>query len=244
MILCNETVAAHCQNNNIPQIYRTHDAPSQEKLANLSTIVKSLGLSLPVHVGPTAIQRILEQCEDTPAYYMVAMAALTSLPQAIYSPNNPQHYGLASEAYCHFTSPIRRYSDLQAHRVIKGQCSGADLQYISTQCSSTERNAESLEREVVQLKKVQFMQDKLGRQYEAKVSGVTPWGVYALIDGTVEGLVPKRHLKHSGFAYNKEKNHYISKRNPVISMGASILVELISANEDERKLCFHLVKSY
>ena len=289
MILCNETIATHCQNHKIPLIYRAHDAPAPEKLAALNGLARSLGFNLPVLSGAKGIQRLLEAAEESPAYYTIAMAALTSLPQACYTPANPRHFGLASEAYCHFTSPIRRYADLQVHRIIKGwlisQESGTchyvsgslpfkssspdaseiipidtsfghvskntlvdaplkhneNLLEISAQCSRTEREAEALERDVAQLKKVQFMLDREGHVFEGIISGITPWGAYVMLPNTTEGLIPSQHLKRLGYSHDKDKNRYANKRSRLLlTMGAAVQVRLAHANEDERKLVFAL----
>jgi len=263
MILANETIAAHCQNHNIPLIYRAHDAPTPQKQAMLAGIAKSMGFTLPViSSGPRAIQQLLSAAESSPVYHGLAMAALTSLPQAVYTPTSPKHFGLASDAYCHFTSPIRRYADLQVHRIIKKQFAAAipqqtrkstphgqpesaacesDITVISAQCSRTEREAEALEREVTQLKKVQFMQGQVGEIFMGTISGITPWGIFVMLENTIEGLIPSQHLKHHGLTYDKDKNHYENKRGrTILTMGKSISIRLTRADEDERKLTFSL----
>jgi len=178
------------------------------------------------------------------------MAALTSLPQAIYTPDSPRHFGLASEAYCHFTSPIRRYADLQVHRILKASMHTKDgitvekvaNNYISAQCSRTEREAEALEREVTQLKKVQFMQGQEGQMFAGIVSGITPWGVYVMLKNTIEGLIPSPYLKRLGYAHNKDTNRYIDKRTrESLTMGTSLNVRLVSADEDESRINFALL---
>jgi len=281
MILCNETIAAHALRHDTSLIFRAHDAPTADKLARLKGTAEAFGLNLPYAPGPLAIQRLLEAAENTPAYQAVAMAALTSLPQAIYTPDSPKHYGLASEAYCHFTSPIRRYADLQVHRIIKsmmeskkedtaeiciasGTCTeGAlekvrqkrqpklaqthdtigdeSLNHISAQCSRTEREAEALEREVTQLKKVQFMKRQEGAMFEGVISGITPWGVYVMLENTVEGLLPSQYLKKMGYSHNKDTNRYADKRTRTsLAMGAPQMVRLVNADEDERRIVFAL----
>jgi len=280
MILCNETVAAHALKHEIPFVYRTHEPPSGEKLAKLRGIAQDFGLPFHAALGPKAIQGLLEAAIDSPAYQAIAMAALTSMPQAYYSPEGPTHYGLASQNYCHFTSPIRRYADLQVHRELKAWCrsdglsAGSEgaigegahcphvqltqsaqsaqdilnhhtaLHAIAAQCSKTEREAEALEREVTQLKKVQFMQSQTGQIFEGKVSGITPWGVYVMLPNTIEGLIPAETLKRVGYSLNKDKNRYISKRSSMaIAMGDPLSVRLVSADEDERRLNFSLSHS-
>jgi len=174
------------------------------------------------------------------------------LPQAHYTPDNPTLYGLASEAYSHFTSPIRRYADMQLHRIIKAslisdandrkiaiKSAKADLDAICAQASRTEREAEALEREVAQLKKVQFMQGYEGETFEGIVSGITAWGVYVMLPSTVEGMIPIETIKKTGLRYDKERKCYVSKRGREALMpGTELTVRLISADEDERKITF------
>ena len=254
MILCNETIAAHFLALEAPFVYRTHEAPSMDKLEKLSSITQHLGFTVPKNAdSPIALQRLLEKTADTTAAQAIATAVLHSLPQARYTPDNPTHYGLASQAYCHFTSPIRRYADLQIHRIIKAWISSEPLDHfnevlpaVCAQCSQTERTAEALEREVEQLKKVQFMSTKEGQTFEAIVSGVTQWGVYVMLHNTVEGIIPFESLRRSGFIFDKEKTVYTRKQNKKskskeaesLRHGQSITVRLVQALEDERKLIF------
>jgi ribonuclease R len=258
MILCNETIATHFLSQKIPFIYRTHDAPSPEKLISLQTLIENIGLSKETQKSlkspapsSSAIQKLLETAKETPAAYAISAAVLRALPQARYTPDNPTHFGLASKAYCHFTSPIRRYADLQIHRIIKmskalEESLGEILPAVAAQCSRTERTAEALEREVADLKKVQFMANKEGQTFNATVSGLTPWGIFIMLENTAEGLVPTANLIRHGYKFNKELSIYEKKRRkgesptPPLTHGAPIKVRLVSANEDERKLTFAL----
>ena len=256
MILCNETIAAHFLALQVPFVYRTHEAPSPEKLARLAGVTRHLGFTVPHSAeSPMALQRLLEKSGGTPAAQAVAMAILHSLPQARYTPDNPAHYGLASEAYCHFTSPIRRYADLQIHRIIKAWLGKEPLTHfddilhmVCAQCSYTERAAEALEREVEQLKKVEFMASQEGHVFEGTVSGLTRWGVYVMLHNTVEGLVPIENLKRHGFAFDKEKGVYVRKPSKksktkdaaILRHGQHVNVRLVKASKDERKLTFAL----
>ena len=253
MILCNETVAAHFLKLEAPFVYRTHETPSAEKLARLSELTSRLGFKSPKNAdSPLALQRLLAVTSVTDAAQTVAIAVLHSLPQARYTPDNPAHYGLASQAYCHFTSPIRRYADLQVHRIMKAWlnkeslvCFDQKLHEVCAQCSKAERIAETLEREVEQLKKVQFMAGQEGGIFEATVSGVTGWGVFAMLDNTVEGLVPIENLKRNGFAFDKEKTVYVKagrkkKEATTLRHGEKITVRLVEASVDDRKITFYL----
>ena len=297
MILCNETIASHflSLDDNYPFVYRTHEAPSAEKMIKLSTLAKNLGITTPKDTSnPIALQRLLDRTSHTAAAQAIATAVLHSLPQAHYTPSDPTHYGLASQAYCHFTSPIRRYADLQVHRITKHWLeqgaparefrtnqfpsrkeSSSDasvsnrrrqklrtqlpnmsqdsthsglshfhqiLPAVCTQCSQTERIAEALEREVEQLKKVQFMSGKEGQTFEATVSGITARSIYVTLSNTIEGQIPAETLSRKGFTFNKEKNVYShkSKKTMLLRHGSQLNVKLISVLEDERKLIFHI----
>ncbi|MCL2225065.1 MAG: ribonuclease R [Defluviitaleaceae bacterium] len=269
MILCNETIASHFLTEKIPFIYRTHEQPNTEKLAALQTMVENLGLELlqPKTRRTTAksLQKLLETAKETPAAFAVSSALLRALPRANYTPDNPNHFGLASKSYCHFTSPIRRYADLQIHRIIKdyvlkvrGQGDNVPLQgvrgtespevlflhTIAAQCSKTERTAEALERDVEELKKVQFMADKKGESFSAIVSGVTSWGVYVMLENTAEGLLPASNLQRHKFKFNKDYEVYEKKRErgqktgKILRHGSPIAVRLTGTDEDERRLNF------
>jgi len=244
MIMCNETIAAHHLAREIPFVYRGHDKPDAAKLAQLALIAKPLGFSMGRGAG--SLQWLLKASEDTPSAYVIAQAALRSLPQARYTPDIPTHFGLASEAYTHFTSPIRRYGDLQVHRIIKSKSPAyfsAILPEVCAQASATERTAEALEREVAQLKKVQFMQGREGQEYNTIVSGITAWGAFVMLENTIEGLVPMEHLKRFGFVFNKDNVRYENKkRRETLAIGDKRRVRLMRVLEDEMRLVFGLVE--
>jgi len=253
MILTNETIAAHYMDAKIPFVYRTHEAPTPEKIASLSDITQGFGFTVPKNASkPAALQKLLEVTKNTDAEFAIANAVLHALPQAHYTMDDPQHYGLASEAYCHFTSPIRRYPDLQIHRIIKANLRNGTkenkhfsqiLPDVCTHCSRSERTAEQLERDVTQLKKVQFMMDHEGTKYEAQVSGVTSWGVFVVVNKVIEGLVPIEDLRAHRYTFNADKLCYENKKfknMPTLSHGVPVVVTLTKANIDERKLTFAL----
>lgn len=266
MILCNETIAGHFLALALPFVYRTHEAPGADKAAKLKTLTKHLGMNVPKSLDkPKALQRFLAAAAKTEGAQAIATAVLHSLPQARYTTDKPTHYGLASQGYSHFTSPIRRYSDLQIHRIIKEWLDGAVntthyeaiLPEVCAQCSRAERVAETLERDVAQLKKVQYMMDEKGKSFTGVVSGVTPWGVYVTLPNTVEGQIPIENLKRNKYGYNKEKGLYTlatktakKKSRPVkkaasqkpdtLTHGVVVNVRLTHASIDERKLIFAL----
>jgi ribonuclease R len=200
------------------------------------------------------LQKFLDAAKETTAAYAISTAVLQSLPQANYTPDNPTHFGLASQAYCHFTSPIRRYADLQIHRIIKNSAPEAlekfreILPEVCAQCSRTERAAEALEREVAEMKKVQFMADQEGKTFEAIISGIVPWGAFVMLENTAEGLIPTANLTRHRYKYNKEATCYEKAKRArgdkfpaTLQHGSPVTVRLVQANQDERKLTFALV---
>ncbi|MCL2386651.1 MAG: VacB/RNase II family 3'-5' exoribonuclease, partial [Defluviitaleaceae bacterium] len=268
MILCNETIATHFLMRKLPFVYRTHDAPSVEKLLGLQKLIQNLGLNIsaPDRANSSTLQKFLDAAKETSVAYAISSAVLHALPQACYTSDNPTHFGLASKAYCHFTSPIRRYADLQIHRIIKIAANEdfstppteiipaienfrAILPAVCTQCSRTERTAEALERDVAELKKAQFMADKEGQSFEAIISGITAWGAFVLLNNTVEGLIPATNLQRHKFKHNKEKGVYEKtkreageKRPQILHHGTKVTVRLTQANTEERRLTFVLCK--
>jgi len=260
MILCNETIASYVLENDLTGIFRTHEAPNEKKLAQLGGISKSFGFTLPQRAQkPMILQRLLNATAGLPHSIVIATAVLHSLPQAHYTADNPTHYGLASQAYCHFTSPIRRYADLQLHRVIKANLSGqfgavrqhfnATIPGICAQCSRAERIAEVLERDVAQLKKVQFMEGCEGKIFDASISGITAWGVYVMLANTIEGLIPKANLNVNRYYFDPEQNHYKNKNSGTkkaphapkfMRPGDMLRVKLVDISVENRKLMFVL----
>ncbi|MCL2049797.1 MAG: ribonuclease R [Defluviitaleaceae bacterium] len=246
MILCNETIAAHFLAKETPFVYRSHESPSREKLSSLQVIAATLKIPAPT-VGN--LQHLLETAKNTAASYSISAFILRAMPQAAYTHTNPTHFGLASQAYCHFTSPIRRYADLQIHRIIKGEAGEYEeaLPSVCAQCSRAERTAETLERDVADLKKVQFMADKRHKTFDAIVSGVTSWGIYVMLNNTAEGLVPSSHLVKWGYKFYKDEAAYKTKRRKgeksvnSLYTGVPVRVKLVQVNEEDRRLSFVIV---
>jgi len=249
MIVCNETVAQNFKNE--PFVFRTHDGPDPDKIYQLSAYAGNLGYKLPVNAqGTTAksLQRLLKDIQDKPAEASLGPVILRSLKQARYTAENTGHFGLASKYYCHFTSPIRRYPDLMIHRIVKDHLNQKKdkkfkdkLPEFCAHCSQTERNAESLEREVLQLKKVQLMADKIGQYFEGTVSNVLPWGFYVQLPNTVEGLVPLDSLIDDKYVYvEKQLAFYGLRRKKRIRLGDPVTVLVSKVSEADRKITFTL----
>ena len=189
MLLANETVAEEYFWREVPFLYRTHEVPDEEKIKKLSTFINNFGYHIHVHdeVKPKEIQKLLSQVEGTPEEALISRLTLRSMCQAKYTTENTGHFGLAAKYYTHFTSPIRRYPDLQIHRIIKENLRGRlnenriehydkILPEVAKQCSDRERLAEETEREVVKMKKAEYMRMHIGEEYEGVISGVTKWG--------------------------------------------------------------------
>ena len=246
MIVCNETVAQRFKDENF--VFRTHDEPDTDKIYQLSAYAHNLGYKLPINEKGTsakALQKLLNDIQDTPAEASLGPVILRSLKQARYTMENTGHFGLASKYYCHFTSPIRRYPDLLVHRAVKGQLIGKKfknkLPEICAHCSHAERNAESLEREVLQLKKVQLMADKIGQYFEGVVSSVVPWGFFVQLPNTIEGLVPLDSLTDDRYVYaEKQMAFYGVRKKKRIRLGDPVTVIVSQVNEEERKITFLL----
>lgn len=219
MLAANETVAEHYFWKEIPFLYRIHENPDEEKIKKLRTFIKNFGYSIKStgdEVHPKEFQKLLSKVEGTKEEPLIARLTLRSMQQAKYSTSCEGHFGLACEYYSHFTSPIRRYPDLQIHRIIKDDLRNRlidrkrdhyeeILPGVATSTSRAERTAEEAERETVKLKKAQYMSKRIGEIYEGVISGVTNWGIYVELENTVEGLVHVSSMK--GF-YRFDEAHY------------------------------------
>ena len=254
MLLANETVAQHYYWLESPFVYRTHDNPDPEKIQKLAAFIRNFDLKLKVgkeDIHPKEIQRLLVRIQDTEEEGLISRLALRSMKQAKYTVDCTGHFGLAAPYYCHFTSPIRRYPDLQIHRIIKdhirGRMKKARLEEyekilpdVASQCSRLERRAEEAERETVKLKKCQYMSERIGQRYEGVISGVTQWGFYVELPNTVEGLV---HIsKLPGFyVFDEEKYELRPDRQGVVyALGQTVDVVVDSVDETLRTIDFKL----
>lgn len=252
MLAANETVAEEYFCREIPFLYRTHEAPEEDKVKKLSTFINNFGYH--IHMGneirPKEIQKLLEKVEGTPQEALISRLALRSMKQARYTPENAGHFGLAAQYYTHFTSPIRRYPDLQIHRIIKENLRGrlSDdrmahyekiLQEVATQSSEMERRAEEAERESVKLKKVEYMQDRIGEEFEGVISGITKWGAYVELPNTIEGLVHVVNMKDDHYEYREEQYELVGEhfRN-VYKLGQRVRVRVLGADWLQRTIDF------
>lgn len=225
MLAANETVAQHFYWMELPFVYRVHDVPDADRIQKLSLFINNFGYYMKSvgrkgskvsieEIHPKEIQKLLAKVAGTPEEPMISRLALRSMKQAKYSVECTGHFGLACSYYCHFTSPIRRYPDLQIHRIIKEQLRGRlkeeriahyrdILPEVCKHASETERRADEAERETDKLKKVEYMENHVGETFEGVISGVTSWGIYVELPNTVEGLVHVSKLPGDYYYYNE-----------------------------------------
>lgn len=215
MISANEAVAEFLLKNKAPCLFRVHESPSPEKAGMFLSFVKDLGINAKFdteNVKPKDFLNVLMRAEDKPFYSVVNKVMLRSMQKARYCEENLGHFGLASDCYCHFTSPIRRYPDLFVHRVLKCVLRGESFQKYTetalsagTDCSERERIADEAERDVDELYKLVYMSDRIGEVYEATVSGVTNFGIFCELENTIEGLIPLEILPDDTYEFIAEK---------------------------------------
>lgn len=219
MLMANETVAKEYCKEDLPFVYRTHENPDPEKVESLLMLLHNQGVSVQKakeEISPKEIQRILEEIEGLPNEAQISRLTLRTMKQAKYTTECSGHFGLAAKYYCHFTSPIRRYPDLQIHRIIKDNLRGRleregrteryreILDEVARQSSVCERRAEEAERESDKLKKAEYMSYHLGEEFEGIISGVTGWGMYVELPNTVEGLVHVNTLRDDYYTFDQD----------------------------------------
>lgn len=257
MLAANETVAEDFFWRDIPFVYRIHEAPDEEKIRKLAIFLHNFGYTM--HIGnhevhPKEIQKLLAKVEGKPEEPMIARLALRSMKQAKYTPENEGHFGLAASCYTHFTSPIRRYPDLQIHRIIKETLRGrmdeerirhyqSILEEVTKHASETERRAEEAERETVKLKKVQYMKNFIGEEYEGVISGITKWGMYVELPNTIEGLVHVVNMTDDHYEYIEDRYEMQGiNTGKTYRLGQKVCVRVMAANELQRTIDFELGK--
>lgn len=254
MLLANETVAQSMAT--VPFLYRVHDRPDPAKMEALEKTLRAVGVTVPagLHDGkPDALQKVLGGVKGKPVEPMVNMMILRSLKQAIYSPKNAGHFGLASAAYTHFTSPIRRYPDLLVHRLVKERLRGRlDLgrQEIwktrlgpwTADASARERVAVEAEREFLDLKRAQLMTRRVGETFDAIITGVTSFGIFVQPTAVfVEGLVPVAGMADDYYQFDELRAQLRGRRTgKLFHLGQKVRVRLAAANSEKRQLDFVL----
>ena len=253
MLIANETVAQHFYWLEMPFVYRTHDVPDPEKIQKLASFIYNFGYSIKVNkeeVHPKEIQKLLGKVEGSAEEALISRLALRSMKQAKYTVDCTGHFGLACDYYCHFTSPIRRYPDLQIHRIIKDWIRGRMkskkiehyeeiLQQVASQSSRLERRAEEAERETNKLKKVEYMERHIGEVFEGVVSGVTQWGIYVELPNTVEGMVHVSKLPGDYFLYDEQAYEMVGRDTGIkYKLGQTVKVSVESCDKFLRTIDF------
>jgi len=257
MLLANETVAQHFYWLETPFVYRTHENPDADRIRKLVYLLKGFGFTIKAgrdEVHPKEIQKLLQKVEGSDAEAMISRLTLRSMKQAKYTTDCTGHFGLACQYYCHFTSPIRRYPDLQIHRIIKEQLRGrlneermehykAILESVAKQCSERERRADEAERETDKLKKVEYMQQHIGEIFHGVVSGVTAWGIYVELPNTVEGMIPIDYLPGDYYTYDEEHFELIGEHlGNTFTLGQKVEVSVYKVDTFAKTIDFILAE--
>ncbi|SFC94813.1 ribonuclease R [Clostridium uliginosum] len=256
MLVCNETVAEHMFWTKLPFVYRIHENPDEEKLAKFKEFIYNLGYTIQwrEEVRPRTLQEVLEKVKGQKEETVVSTLLLRSMMQARYAPECTGHFGLAAEYYCHFTSPIRRYPDLQIHRIIKEHLNGeldegrskkliSIVDYAAKQSSERERVAQEAEREVDDLKKAEYMQDRIGEEFDGIISSVTSFGIFVELPNTIEGLVHITDLDDDYYIFDEAHLCLIGERTKkTYKLGAEVKVKCVKVDIDNREVYFNITE--
>lgn len=259
MLLANREVATHMHsayksNERAAFVYRIHDAPDRDKIINLATFVKALGFELKNKDGETTaedITKMLKAVEGSPAEMLIKTAAIRAMSKAIYSTSNIGHFGLAFEYYTHFTSPIRRYPDLMVHRLLqrlldKGQIEQDEMikyQRLCDESSEREMEAAEAERASIKYKQVEYMQEHIGEEFDAVISGVSEWGIYVEeVNTKAEGMIKLRDMTDDFYELNEKLYAIVGKSTgKKYSLGDKVKVKLIASDPERKTLDFQFV---
>ncbi len=258
MLIANETVAEDCFWQQMPFLYRTHEKPDPDRMKKLITFLGNFGYTLRMkdrEVHPKEVQKLLVKLEGTPQEALIDRLTLRSMKQAKYTTECRGHFGLAAKYYCHFTSPIRRYPDLQIHRIIKDSIRGrlAEgkilhyqklLEEVAVQSSERERTAADVERETIRLKKAEYMGRHLDEEFEGVISGITPWGIYVELSNTVEGLVRAASLQGDYFEYNESTYEMVGTHTKKTwKLGQKVRIRVTGTDLAARTIDFEMAES-
>ncbi|WP_338214811.1 ribonuclease R [Lacticaseibacillus salsurivasis] len=259
MLQANETVAEHYNRQHLPFLYRVHETPDEDRIKDFIDFMATFGLHVPIKKGqpitPKMLQNVNTEVSGTPEEMMVNVKMLRSLKQARYSDEPLGHFGIAAKYYCHFTSPIRRYPDLIVHRLIRTYATqGTDeavqtkwaekLPDIAVQASTRERHSIDAERAVDDLKKAEFMADKVGEEFDGVVSGVAGFGMFVALPNTVEGLVHISRMTDDYYGFLESQMALIGERtHHIFRIGQTVRVKLENVDVEQRQVDFSLVPS-
>ncbi len=257
MLAANETVAEHFFYMQSPFVYRIHERPDPDKIMTLGTFVSNFGHRIKTRrnegVSPGEIQKLLNATQGTREEAVIHRMVLRSMMQARYSTVCTGHFGLALDYYCHFTSPIRRYPDLQIHRIIKDHIRGRMnenriahyeeiLDEVARHSSETERRAEEAERETDKLKKAQYMENHVGERFEGVISGVTAWGLFVELFNTCEGMVRASSMENDFYVYDEENLRLVGEKSGrEYTLGQKVEIKVLGADRLTRSIDFKIV---
>ena len=255
MLLANRSVAEYVARQKKTFVYRVHDEPNQEKLENLRSFIHNFGYTM----GPTnngkeiskELNGLFAAAKDRPEYNAIELLSLRTMAKARYDTENIGHYGLAFKYYTHFTSPIRRYPDMMVHRLLAKYLAGAESQkkdFYDVQCKySSEREviAAEAERSSIKYKLVEFMQDKVGYEFEGHISGLTEWGMYVEIEPTkIEGMVALRDIRSDYFEFDEEKYRIVGRHSHIVyTLGDPVKIRVKKTNLEQKLLDYELVET-
>ena len=256
MLIANETVAEDFFWQELPFVYRTHDNPDPEKMIKLGMFISNFGYGMKTsgsQIHPKEIQKLLGRIEGTPEEAMISRLTLRSMKQAKYTTVSTGHFGLATHYYCHFTSPIRRYPDLQIHRIIKenlrGRLSEKRIRHyeeilteVADESSRLERRADEAERDTEKLKKVQYMSRHIGEEYDGVISGITAYGIYVELPNTVEGMVHVSNMRDDYYHYDEEHYEMVGeKTGNKYKLGQTVRIVVEDTDRLNRTIDFSII---
>ena len=257
MIAANECVATHIYFMNLPFIYRVHDMPKEEKIRSYLSFIGNLGYQIPGNIKdfkPKSMQKLIEYLSDKKEFKILSELLLRSMQKAIYQKENIGHYGLASSCYTHFTSPIRRYPDTTVHRLLRTYLFNHDMSsdtirhwdeklvYVAEHSSSRERASVDCEREVEDMKMAEYMEKRIGEEFEGMISTVTNFGMFVELDNLIEGLVPIKDM-NDFFHYDEERMTLTGERSHVkYTIGERVVVKVVRASKEEKMIDFEVVR--
>ena len=257
MLLANETVAQAFFWQEIPFVYRSHDKPDPEKIQQLALFIHNFGYAIKNtqdEIHPKELQKLLTKIEDTPEEALISRLTLRSMKRASYTVSCTGHFGLAATYYCHFTSPIRRYPDLQIHRIIKETLRSRMnkqrvehyeeiLPHVAEHSSKMERRADEAERETDKLKKVEYMERHIGEAFDGVISGMTNWGLYVELSNTVEGMIHVTRLYDDRYYYKEETFEMIgADTGKIYKLGQTLRVRVCAADKKTRTIDFEVAE--
>lgn len=255
MLTANETVAERFYWLEVPFIYRVHEAPDVDKVKELNKFLINLGYKIHISqdvVHPSAFSKVLEEAKGKPEEKVVSNLILRTLKVAKYESENLGHFGISGKYYCHFTSPIRRYPDLFIHRIISEYFTSSDRQKqrfaekapkYAKNSSEREKVAQKAEREAEDMKKAEFMEERIGQEYEGIISSVTNFGIFVQLENTIEGLVRFEDLGDEYFIYNEGNRTLTGERSHTIyRIGDKLKIKVIKASKEAREIDFCVIR--